>query len=295
MDKALRVGLALGVVAWLVLASRQVALGAFSPLTLAAVALVGVIAFLASSSVAVAAMAAFLLAAVVTPIELGSSGPVTSIPETAAAGLALASGSWLAARGGAFSLSRTVELRIWRLAARPFALLFIPIDLAWGRRVTLLVIGIVALAFIGMDLVRLGARRQIQRMYKRSEAHRFSSMTFFLVSVFIGFLVFHGPVPYLPLAFTTMGDLCGKLFGLRYGRTRLYHEKTLQGSLGFLAGSLMTGWAIYLLVPMPITFVLAGVPFATIVELLSERLDDNFSVSLLTGGFLAALQYFFRL
>jgi dolichol kinase len=119
-------------------------------------------------------------------------------------------------------------------------------------------------------------------------------MTFFLLSVFTGFLVFPIEIPYLPLAFSTVGDLFGKLIGLRFGRTILYKTKTFQGTLGFLAGSLLTGWIMYRSVPMPLVFVLAGAPFAALVELFSERLDDNFSVSLLTGGFLAAIRYFLR-
>ncbi len=262
------------------------------PLALGALALVAALSFLATSSAAVTGLVASLFAAVLTLIELDPSP--AAIAATAVAVACAAGSAVAAARAGAFTLRGTAELRIWRLAARPFALLFIPIDLRWGRRVILLVIGIVALAFIGMDLVRLAGRRQIERMYKRSEARRFSSMTYFLVSVFLGFLVFPGPVPYLPLAFTTIGDLLGKLIGLRYGRTPLYKDKTLQGTLAFTAGSLAAAWVIYRLVPMPLVFVLVGPPFAAVVELFSERIDDNFSVSLLTGGFFTALKYFFK-
>ncbi len=69
-----------------------------------------------------------------------------------------------------------------------------------------------------------------------------------LLALFLGFLVLPQRLPYLPLAFSMVGDLCGKL---------------------------------------------AGAPFAAAVELFSIRLDDNFSVLLITGGFLAALRYFF--
>jgi dolichol kinase len=118
-------------------------------------------------------------------------------------------------------------------------------------------------------------------------------MTYFLLSLFLGFLVFPRDVPYLPLAFSTVGDLGGKLLGMRFGSTPLFRDKTLQGTLAFTAGSLLAGWILQRLLDLPLAFVLAGAPFAAVVELFSSRLDDNFSVLLISGGFLAALRYFF--
>jgi dolichol kinase len=200
-----------------------------------------------------------------------------------------------AGHGGVFRLERKRELKVWRLAARPFALLFIPLDLLWGRRVLLVVAGLVCLVFIALDIFRYFSRHRIAAMFKASEARRFSSMTYFLLSLFLGFLVFPGGLPYLPLAFSTIGDLCGKLVGMRFGVTSLYRDRTLQGTLAFVAGSLLAGWLLHRLLDLPLAFVLSGAPFAAAVELFSRRLDDNFSILLLTGGFLAALRYFFSL
>ena len=212
----------------------------------------------------------------------------------AAFGLAVLAASVAAAlRGGVFRLAGERELKVWRLAARPFALLFLPLDLLWGRRALLVVAGIVCLVFIALDVFRYFSRRRLAAMYKTSEARRFSSMTYFLLALFLGFLVLPAGVPYLPLAFSTVGDLCGKLVGMRFGATPVYRDKTLQGTLAFTAGSLLAGWVLHRLLDLPLTFVLAGAPFAAVVELLSSRLDDNFSVMLVTGGFLAALRYFF--
>lgn len=212
----------------------------------------------------------------------------------AAAGAVLAAASILAARRrGVFRLERRSELKVWRLAARPFALLFIPLDLLCGRRVLLVVAGVVCLVFVGLDVYRFVSRRRLSAMYKEKEARRFSSMTYFLLGLFLTFLVFPDSLPYLPLAFATVGDLCGKLAGMRFGATPLYRDRTLQGTAAFVAGSLLAGWVLYRLRDLPLVHVLAGAPFAALVELFSNLLDDNFSILLLTGGFLAALRYFF--
>ena len=196
---------------------------------------------------------------------------------------------------GLFRNERGIELKIWRLAARPFAMLFIPIDVLWGRTVLLLVIGPVALAFIAMDLFRIVSRRRLTRMYKASEVKRFSSMTYFLIAIFLGFLVFPDVIPYLGLAYSSVGDLFSKLVGIRFGRHPLYKSKTWEGTAGFFAGAVMTGYILSLLLPVSVPLMVLGAGFAATVELFSDLLDDNFSVSLLTGGFLAALRYFFRI
>ena len=165
----------------------------------------------------------------------------------------------------------------------------------WGRRGLPLVIGAVSLAFIGMDLFRFASKRKLAPLYKANELRRFSSMTYFLISIFLGFLVFPGEIPYLGLAFTTVGDLFGKLVGIRFGRHPLHKKKTWEGTAAFFAGSLMTGYLLSLLLPISLTFLVLGAGFAAAVEAFSELLDDNFSVSILTGAFLSALRYFLNI
>ena len=143
-----------------------------------------------------------------------------------------------------------------------------------------------------MDIFRMLTRYQLQQLFKKKEIKRFSSMTSFVVAVFIIFLVFRGAIPYLGLAYITIGDMFSKIIGLKFGRHRLLRDRTVEGSLGFLAGSFMAGWVIHSLLPVPIYVALAGPAFATAVELFSMDLDDNFTVGIVTSGFLFALGYF---
>jgi dolichol kinase len=191
-----------------------------------------------------------------------------------------------------FVLDTQIEMKWWRVIARPFALLFIPIDLLFGRTVLLFLVGGIAIILIGMDIFRLLSRHQLQLLFKRKEIKRFSSMTSFIVAVFIIFLVFPGIIPFLGLAYITIGDMFSKIIGIKFGRHRLLRDRTLEGSLGFLAGSFMAGWVIHTLLPVPLYATLAGPVFATAVELFSMDLDDNFSVGIVTSGFLFALHYF---
>jgi dolichol kinase len=261
---------------------------------LAALALAGLL-FATSRRAELAGLAGFAFLAAALPLELG-----TGLPAWVLAGVALlASGLclWLCLRGGVFTFPRGRELKWWRIAARPFALLFVPIDRLFGRTPLLFLLGGLALVFSGLDLVRLFSRLQMRQLFKRSERKRFSSMTSFLVAIFLIFLVFPDHLPYLGLGFITIGDLFGKIVGIRFGRMQLLRGRTLEGSLAFTAGGLAAAWLLRLalrgsLPAVPLYAVLAGPVFAALVELFSGRLDDNFTVGIISTGFLYSLRYF---
>ena len=57
----------------------------------------------------------------------------------------------------------------------------------------------------------------------------------------------------------------------------------------------MSGWVLYSLLPVPFYMLAAGSVFAAGVELFSMDLDDNFTVGIISSGFLFALRYFLSL
>jgi len=161
-----------------------------------------------------------------------------------------------------------------------------------GQKFLLYLLGGLSLFFIGADLYRLFSKRRMSRFFKKNEFQRFSSMTSFLVAIFIVFLLFPAPVAYLCLCFILFGDMGAKLTGLRFGRTTIIHDKTLEGSLGFLTGSLYTGFILCTVLNIEFSYLIIGAFVATVVELFSYHMDDNFTVGILTGGCLMALKYF---
>jgi glycerol-3-phosphate acyltransferase PlsY len=191
-----------------------------------------------------------------------------------------------------FMLNESVELKKWRIIARPFALLFIPIEIYLGPRFLLYLLGILSIVFILIDLYRLIFRQKLLLLFKRTEVRRFSSMTSFIVAIFIVFLLFPGKVAYLCLAFITIGDMAGKFIGLKYGAKKLIQARTLEGSLGFLTGCIFAGYILVVIFGIDFAYLIIGAVCATLFELFSFRMDDNFTVSILTGSCLVALQYF---
>ena len=262
----------------------------FAPDRLAAVLIVAALVFSASRRGDLTSLAAFFFLGNVTPMEMGFAPRAVLIFSLSLYCFALAVRSTVIRR--VFVIDPEIEMKWWRVIARPFALLFIPIDLLFGRTTLLFLMAGIGVILIGTDIFRMLSRHQLLLLLKKKEIKRFSSMTSFVVAIFLIFLVFPGVIPYLGLAFITVGDLFSKIIGIKFGKVRLFRDRTLEGSLGFLAGSFMAGWVIYMLRPVPLYAVIAGPLFAAAVELFSMDLDDNFTVGIVTCGFLFALRYF---
>lgn len=187
------------------------------------------------------------------------------------------------------------EQKLWRIILRPFAVLFIPIEIHFGTRLVLTLIGLLLLTAVITDIVRMFSSVNMDRLFKKGERKKFSSVTAFLLTCFILFLVFSPPISYLSLVFFSIGDLFGKLIGLRCGRIRLINHRTLEGSLGFVLGSLYAGYVIYVLLPFPEVYLFAGAAAAALVELFSKDVDDNLTVGICTAVILQAVNCFFLL
>lgn len=269
---------------------RETAAGTYHPLTIGMILLVAGIIFIAARNGEATGIVTFGFMTVITPLELGLT-PV-SATATALALFPVVTLTRQAVRRGVFHMPEEVEIKPWRIIARPFALLFIPIDIYRGRTVVLIILGALSVIFSAADLFRFGFRLKLTRLYKDKEERSFSSMTKFLVSIFLTFLVFGGEIPYLGLTFTTVGDLFAKVIGVRFGRLKLFESRSIAGTLGFLGGSLAATYILYRVVAVPLLFVFVGSVFATLVELFSESFDDNFTVGLVSSGLLAAMRQF---
>lgn len=199
---------------------------------------------------------------------------------------------WFVLRSDFFNYMTGRDIKKWRILARPLAFLFIPLDVFFGHRIFIIILGYLALISIGIDLYRIISKKEFSKIFKKKEARHFSSMTSFLGAVLIIFLLFPSKIGYLCLAFITFGDLFSIFFGMKYGKNILIHDRTLEGSLGFLTGSLYSGIILYAIFSLNIIWVIVGAVAAALTELFSWKIDDNFSVGVITGCVLICLKYF---
>ncbi len=192
----------------------------------------------------------------------------------------------------------TFKTHWWRVAMRPFAFLFIFFYIIFTQIVALLIIGIVAMVFIALDITRFLNKQtnelltvKIKSIFRKNEVKKFSSMTIFLVAAFITILVFEKNIAITALTFLIFGDIFSKIFGLAFGRHKIF-QKTLEGTLAYFGCVLICGFVLYNILDIPLFILIIGGITAPLVELFSFQLNDNFTVSLISGSVMTVARVF---
>ena len=186
----------------------------------------------------------------------------------------------------------------WRVAIRPVSLLFLIfyfIDIQLG----LSVIGIVSLCFIALDIFRFLHKRtnillteKTTVIFRKGEEKKFSTMTIFLISTFITVLLFDFEIAITSLIFLVFGDMFGKIFGLAYGRHKIF-EKTLEGTLAYFGSVIIFSYILYTALDVPLLILISGGIAAPLIELLPIGINDNFTVPIISGAVMTATKMFF--
>ena len=102
--------------------------------------------------------------------------------------------------------------------------------------------------------------------------------TFYILSTFLCILFFQKNIAIVCILFVVLGDAVAALVGMKWGRIKLIGKKSLEGS----AACFVVCASISLIWLNPIIGI-TGAFVATVVELLPLRIDDNLTVSLISG------------
>ena len=189
------------------------------------------------------------------------------------------------------------EIRFWRTVLRPLAIIFPLFYLFFDRRFMLIFIGSVALAFLLLDIVRLLSHKtnlflfRTPLIFKQKEVHTFSSMSLFLVAIFLSILLFPESIAILALTFLIFGDVFAKVIGMMFGKIHIF-KKTLEGSIAYFLSAAIFGLILQPYIEVPISMLLVGALTAAIVELIPWGIDDNISVALISGAVMYVMTIF---
>ena len=163
----------------------------------------------------------------------------------------------------------------------PIAYHFVP------RLATILIpLGCFAISVV-VDLARIRGWA-VQRLWCRltdpivrpKERTSFTGATFILASAWLCPLLFVRPAAAMGMTAIIFGDVAAALVGRRWGTHRYLNNRSVEGSLAFLIAATMG----CLLIPgVPLGFALSAALIATIVEGLSQKIDDNLTVPLIVG------------
>ena len=117
------------------------------------------------------------------------------------------------------------------------------------------------------------------------ESHRVNSATWYATALLLLSLTQQPLWCVAGVAVLGIGDPVAGLVGRRFGRIRLMHGRSLEGTAAFFASSLLVVFALFVAfhrVSVGTALLLAGAAglAGAIAELVSLRVDDNFSIPL---------------
>ena len=281
-------GVATAVGIFIYIVGAGIAAGQFPYLVFVGLVVGAGLIYLVSRSGDATSLFAFLAMAIISVAEFGFSAPGT---------IAFIMSSYVFLH--AVLRGRDVDLYVlpdrtnflgWRVIARPLALLFVPLHVVLPGPYFLGLLSVLSGSALALDAYRVVTRRKMSRIYRKKESRQLSSITLFLVSTLLLFVVFQPTTAYIALAFLSIGDLSGKLIGMRFGRKELLAGRTLEGSVGFVVGATVAGYGLARVFGGPaLLVVLGGAAGAAVIELLTMGFDDNITVGLGSAGLITLL------
>lgn len=142
----------------------------------------------------------------------------------------------------------------------------------------------VLLIILEIEQLRLVFRPKIlnffSSLFRKHEEDTISGAVFFVIACLISFAVFNYWIAVLAMFMTVFGDSFAAIMGKSFGKTKIYKEKTIIGTLSGFASNALIGVLIF---PVQPILVLLMAFTATVSEAITAKLDDNLTVPLFAG------------
>jgi dolichol kinase len=172
----------------------------------------------------------------------------------------------------------------------------------WYKKYYVLAI-VCAFAFsLTLDIIRLtnpAANEKVRQFFgpfakfmrfiaKREELRDLSGTTYTLMGCTIVMVFMPKTVGITAILFNIFGDLFATIIGIRFGKTKILGEKTLEGSLAcFISLIIVVAWSNWKL-QLPWVVGIIGAVIATITELVpikihNFKINDNLTIPILSG------------
>ena len=180
-------------------------------------------------------------------------------------------------------LKNEIIRKLFHLMEIPLLLGYSVIRYVWSEQVAIFVLTAMLLILLEVEYVRLEMKPKIPQMLallRRKERNNVTGTVFFIIGTIIAFAVFDYGIAMLALLLTVFGDLFSALIGIKWGKHKIFRNKTAEGFAGGFAVNLLVGLLFlpqFPLIFIPMAFV------ASFVELITNKLDDNLTVPLFAG------------
>ena len=170
----------------------------------------------------------------------------------------------------------------------------------FSERVAILVLTGALLLFLQIEYVRiehrasLGGRLKefVDGIFRKHEEDAIAGSIFYVISCIICFAAFDYWIAVLAMFMTAFGDIFASIMGRLFGRTKIYKGKTIVGTFAGFGANLIVGLIVLREYPY---LVLLMAFVASLVEMLTNKLDDNLTVPLFAGFVGQMMVYYYDL
>lgn len=169
---------------------------------------------------------------------------------------------------------------------------------------------LILLALIGgplvvLDFLRLKspemndvALRLFGKIMRREELRSVSGNSFFVLGLLTIVAIFPKPIVLLSVLYLAIGDPIAAVVGSLYGRHKIIGKKSVEGALANWVActfiTLVTGIAYFgFSFEKSLLLALLGGTTSVVAELLPTRIDDNFTIPVVSASILSACSLFF--
>ena len=194
-----------------------------------------------------------------------------------------------------------VARKVWHVAAVFFIFtcwIFFPYWLS------IVVLSLFWLVFISTDIARqknpqlnLKVTQFLRPIMRSTEISKLAGTTYLLTGVFLIVILFNHGVVSLSLLFLAFADPIASFIGIKYGKDKIFGHKSVQGFVAaFVVCAILTSlFLTYHAVPehVLVMSLLSGLVGAMAELIPIGKLDDNFSMPVLSSIGLTILFYFF--
>jgi len=175
-------------------------------------------------------------------------------------------------------LRREILRKLFHLYQLPMIVGYVVLRYYFSERIAIFAIVVVLVVILEYEFLRLEWNVKIPDPFgimRPHEKRNVSGMLFMALSTIVVFAVFDFKIALVAMLITVFGDLSSALIGIKYGKHKLKSGKSWEGFAGGLVMNLLV--ASIFLWEFPL-IVLAMALIASIVELLTYKLDDNLTV-----------------
>jgi len=171
----------------------------------------------------------------------------------------------------------------WFILLVPFFYIFF-----LSREMILLILAIVMSIVIVFELLRLKNEKLNQKLlkffdgvYRETEAKNVSTLIFTLSGIFFTVFFFEKEIALLAIFFLTFGDGFAALVGEKYGKHKIFGEKSWVGVITNLLTCLAVGLIFSHFYPIKFSQIFFGSLAATVIEILPVK--DNLLIPVVSA------------